>query len=66
MGLFFTAYYEIMLVTPPVASPILDATGNLQGPVWLAAILLFAAVVPLAAAFQHFKNMPHVGLDRKL
>jgi 4-hydroxybenzoate polyprenyltransferase len=65
MGIFFTTYYEIMLVTPPVAGAILEATGNLQGPIWLA-ILLFAAVVPLVAAFQKFKDMPHVGLDRKL
>lgn len=65
MGIFFTVYYAIMLVTPPTAGAILDATGNVQGPIWLA-IILFASVVPLALAFQYFKSAPFWGLERKL
>jgi MFS family permease len=61
MGIFFTVYFAIMLVTPPVAGAILDATGSTQGPIWLA-IILFASVVPLAIAFQHFKIQPHPSL----
>ena len=55
MGVFFTVYYAIMLVTPPLAGTILDATGRTQGPIWLA-IVLFASVVPLAIAFQYVKG----------
>ncbi|SHK14546.1 Predicted arabinose efflux permease, MFS family [Shimia gijangensis] len=65
MGVFFTLYYAIMLVTPPVAGAIFDATGNAYGTVALA-ILLFASVVPLAIAFQHFKNAPIAGLQKKV
>ena len=57
MGVFFTIYYAIMLVTPPVAGAILDATGDAQGPLWLA-IILFATVIPLGIAFQIFKATP--------
>lgn len=57
MGIFFTVYYAIMLVTPPIAGTILDATGSTQGPILLA-IILFASVVPFAIAFQHFKTQP--------
>lgn len=64
MGIFFTVYYAIMLVTPPVAGAILDATGNAQGPMWLA-MLLFAAVVPLGLAFQYIENVPRVGLAKE-
>ena len=55
MGIFFTVYFAIMMVTPPAAGAILDATGSAQGPIWLA-MLLFASVVPLAMAFQYFKG----------
>ncbi|MFT6076377.1 MAG: MFS family permease [Yoonia sp.] len=65
MGIFFTVYYAIMLVTPPVAGAILDATGSTRGPIWLA-IILFASVVPLAFAFQHFKGQPHPVLKEKV
>lgn len=64
MGVFFTGYYAIMLVAPPVAGAILDATGNVQGPMWLA-IILFAAVVPIAILFQRIKATPSVGPERK-
>mgnify|MGYP005993486659 CR=1 FL=1 len=59
MGIFFTLYYAIMLITPPVAGAILDVTGNVQGPIWLA-IFLFAAVVPIAMTFQLFENAAHI------
>lgn len=60
MGLFFTVYYAFMLVTPPIAGAILDATGNTQGPVWLA-IVLFGLVVPLGLAFQYLKKTQAAG-----
>jgi predicted MFS family arabinose efflux permease len=65
MGIFFTVYYAIMLVTPPVAGAILDATGNVQNPLLLA-IILFATVVPLGIAFQYFKGVPLMGQERKV
>jgi len=65
MGIFFTVYYAIMLVTPPIAGAILDATKNVQGPIWLA-IVMFAAVIPLGLAFQYFKGLPFAGLERKV
>lgn len=64
MGIFFTIYYAIMLVAPPVAGAILDATNSTQGPIWLA-IILFASVVPLAFAFQHIKNQPSLTVERR-
>ena len=64
MGIFFTVYYAIMLVTPPAAGAILDATGNAQGPIRLA-ILLFASVVPLGFAFQYFRSTPLGGVAMK-
>ncbi|MEP1354496.1 MAG: MFS transporter [Tateyamaria sp.] len=54
MGVFFTIYYAIMLATPPAAGAILDATGQAQGPIWLA-MILFACVVPLAIGFKYVK-----------
>ncbi|MEO1023947.1 MAG: MFS transporter [Pseudomonadota bacterium] len=65
MGIFFTIYYMIMLITPPAAGAILDATGNAQGPIWLA-IVLFASVVPLGLAFQYFRSKPLAGVERKV
>lgn len=65
MGIFFTVYYAIMLVTPPAAGAILDATGNGQSPIWLA-IILFAGVVPIAAAFQHYKQPLSIDLEGKI
>lgn len=65
MGIFFTVYYAIMWITPPVAGAILDATGKTQGPLWLA-MILFAAVVPLGIAFQCFQDAPRIGKERKV
>ena len=65
MGVFFTLYYAIMWITPPVAGAILDATGNSHGPLWLA-MVLFAAVVPLGIAFQFFKGAPVMCQERKV
>jgi predicted MFS family arabinose efflux permease len=65
MGIFFTVYYAIMWITPPVAGAILDATGKPQGPLWLA-MILFAAVVPLGIAFQFFKDAPMMGQEGKV
>ncbi|WP_299734608.1 MFS transporter [uncultured Roseobacter sp.] len=65
MGVFFTVYYAIMWITPPIAGAILDVTGNPQGPLLLA-ITLFAAVVPLGIAFQFFKGALVMGRERKV
>lgn len=65
MGIFFTVYHAIMLVTPPIAGAILDATGSAQGPIWLA-VILFALVVPLSIAFAYFKNIPSLVPEKKV
>ena len=65
MGIFFTIYYAIMWITPPVAGSILDTTGNPQGPLYLA-MILFAVVVPLGIAFQFFKDAPMMGQEREV
>lgn len=65
MGIFFTVYYAIMWITPPVAGAILDATGNPQSPLWLA-MILFALVVPFGIAFQFFKGATAIGQERKV
>lgn len=65
MGIFFTIYYAVMLVTPPVAGAILETTGNVQGPIWLA-IVLFAAVVPLGLAYQYIQTVPHAGVAKEV
>lgn len=65
MGVFFTVYYAIMLITPPVAGAVLDATGNAQGPLWLA-MILFAMVVPLGIAFQVFRRPPLTNHEREV
>ncbi|WP_420013869.1 MFS transporter [Tateyamaria sp.] len=64
MGIFFTIYYAIMLVTPPVAGALLDATGDTRAPIWLA-VALFAFVVPLGFVFQHIKGRTAPGLHQK-
>ena len=65
MGVFFTVYYAIMWLTPPIAGAILDATGHPQSPLWLATTL-FALVVPLGIAFQYFKGAPKIVQERKV
>ena len=65
MGIFFTVYYAIMLVTPPVAGAIRDATGNAEGPIWLA-IMLFALAIPLAVAFQYYKQPRNLAVKQKV
>jgi len=65
MGIFFTVYYAIMLVTPPLAGAIRDATGNVEGPMWLA-IILFALVIPLSIAFQSFKHPHSAAAEKKV
>lgn len=65
MGIFFTVYYAVMLITPPIAGVILDATGRAQGAVWLA-IILFASVIPLAILFQHLKDQPTPTVEKRV
>jgi MFS family permease len=65
MGIFFTVYYAIMWITPPVAGAILDVTGNPQSPLWLA-MILFAAVVPFGIAFQFLKGVPMMAQEGKV
>lgn len=65
MGIFFTIYFAIMLIIPPVAGAILDTTGNPEGPIWLA-MILFASVVPLALMFQRLKTHRAPALERKI
>lgn len=55
MGVFFTIYYAFMLLTPPVAGALFDATGGSQAPMWLA-IVLFASVIPIGLVFQNLKK----------
>lgn len=57
MGVFFTVYYAIMMITPPVAGAILDTTGRADGPILLA-MILFALVVPFSLAFRTFSTQP--------
>ncbi|MFK7867738.1 MAG: CynX/NimT family MFS transporter [Roseobacter sp.] len=54
MGVFFMIYHVLMMATPPVAGAVLDATGQAQGPIWLA-MGLFALVVPLSLTFRSIK-----------
>ncbi|MEM1079283.1 MAG: MFS transporter [Pseudomonadota bacterium] len=55
MGVFFTVYYAVMMITPPLAGALLDQTGAAEAPLWLAAGL-FALVVPLGFGFEMFKT----------
>ncbi len=55
MGVFFTIYHVFLLATPPVAGAILDATGDANGPIWLA-MILFASVLPFAVVFKSVKT----------
>ncbi|MEM9434647.1 MAG: MFS transporter [Pseudomonadota bacterium] len=63
MGIFFTIYYAINLITPPVAGAILDATGNVLAPLWLA-MVLFATVVPLGILYRAFRDSRPIVQER--
>ncbi len=54
MGVFFTVYYAVMTVCPPVAGRLSDATGGAGAALGFAA-LLFLAVLPAAWAFGALK-----------
>ena len=54
MGIFFSLYHGIMMATPPLAGAILDATDSVMRPIGLA-MVLFAAVVPIAFVFRRVK-----------
>jgi MFS family permease len=56
MGVFFTVYYAIMLVTPLIAGAIFDATGRASGPIMFGAAL-FAGVLTATVAFRHLKSV---------
>ncbi len=55
MGIFFTIYYAFMLITPPAAGAIFDATGKPAGALTLA-MVLFVSVVPLTLFFTFTKS----------
>jgi predicted MFS family arabinose efflux permease len=52
MGVFFTVYYAVMTLAPPVAGRIFDQTGSAGAPI-LFAVLLFVTVVPAALLFSY-------------
>ncbi|GAB5471464.1 MAG: hypothetical protein Kilf2KO_44940 [Rhodospirillales bacterium] len=54
MGIFFTLYYAIMAVTPPISGWIYDTTGRADAPLVLG-MLLFASVVPAGLLFRIWK-----------
>ena len=54
MGVFFTVYYAVMTLVPPVAGSIFDHAGTARAPLLLG-VCLFAAVVPLAMLFKHLR-----------
>ncbi len=54
MGIFFTVYYAVMTVAPPIAGRLFDQTGTAVAPIILAAVL-FAAVVPASMIFRHIR-----------
>jgi predicted MFS family arabinose efflux permease len=65
MGVFFTVYYAIMLVTPPIAGAIFDATGRAGGPIMFGAVL-FAGVLAATLAFRHAKAVGPVPIPRQV
>lgn len=65
MGVFFTVFYAIMLVTPPIAGAIFDATGRAGGPIMFGAIL-FAGVLTATLAFRHAKSVGPVPAPRQV
>ncbi len=50
MGIFFTVYYAIQLLAPPLAGALHDATGGPGAALAMGAVL-FIAVIPLALIF---------------
>ena len=65
MGVFFTVFYAIMLVTPPIAGAIFDATGRAGGPIMFGAVL-FAGVLTATLAFRHAKSVGPVPAPRQV
>ena len=65
MGVFFTFFYAIMLVTPPIAGAIFDATGRAGGPIMFGAVL-FAGVLTATLAFRHAKSVGPVPAPRQV
>lgn len=56
MGVFFTVYYAIMTVGPPVSGALFDATGSAFTGIMLAAAM-FLSVIPLYAGFRLAKRL---------
>lgn len=65
MGVFFTVFYAIMLVTPPIAGAIFDATGRAGGPIMFGAVL-FAGVLTATLAFRYAKSVGPVPAPRQV
>jgi MFS family permease len=65
MGIFFTVYYAIMLVTPPSAGGIFDATGHAGVPI-MCDTVLFAGVLAATLAFRHAKSVRPVPIPRQV
>ena len=65
MGVFSTVFYAIMLVTPPIAGAIFDATGRAGGPIMFGAVL-FAGVLTATLAFRHAKSVGPVPAPRQV
>ena len=55
MGVFFTVYFAIMAVTPPIAGWLLDITGRPDAALF-AGMVMFAAVVPAVLLFRRVKG----------
>ncbi len=51
MGVFFTVYYAIMTLVPPLSGRLFDHFATAQAPIFLG-MLLFAAVIPAALLFR--------------
>tara|TARA_R110002126_G_scaffold34783_2_gene107464 strand:+ start:9807 stop:10052 length:246 start_codon:yes stop_codon:yes gene_type:complete len=55
MGVFFKANHAIIMVTPPIAGTVLDATGRQKTP-HIIAIVLFICDVASTLSFRFFKS----------
>lgn len=51
MGVFLTFYHAVMMIVPPFAGALFDATGSTAGPIHLG-MALFALAVPVSLLFQ--------------